>query len=183
MFTKEILITLPISVVFLEWFFFAERGSLRMNQIKKRPMYSLTIVIILLSLLMVIPGMFSFSLKGMLLSETISQSHIGDVFTPGEYLTTQLLVIRRFLRLLIFPIGQNLDYDFPKALSLIEPQVILSFLVISSSSYLLYFLNCISGYSTTISHVFFHQERGAISLDRKRGQVHLFIVKWMCPLF
>lgn len=48
------------------------------------------------------------------------------------YLLTQPRVIARYLRLLVLPIGQNLDYDFPLATSLGEPAVLLSLALLAA---------------------------------------------------
>ncbi|MBI5676376.1 MAG: tetratricopeptide repeat protein [Nitrospirae bacterium] len=48
--------------------------------------------------------------------------------TPFEYLMTQFNVHWTYLRLLFFPINQNLDYDYPIAKALFELPTILSFI-------------------------------------------------------
>jgi len=48
-----------------------------------------------------------------------------------NYLLTQPRVIIRYLRLLVFPTGLNLDYDFRVSVSILEPAVLLSLLVIA----------------------------------------------------
>ncbi|MBI4691433.1 MAG: tetratricopeptide repeat protein [Nitrospirae bacterium] len=59
-----------------------------------------------------------------------------------NYLLTQFRVIVTYIRLLFFPINQNLDYDYPVYNSFFEPQVVLSFLFLLSifglGVYLLY---------------------------------------------
>jgi tetratricopeptide (TPR) repeat protein len=49
-----------------------------------------------------------------------------------DYLFTQCRVIITYLRLLVLPVDQNLDYDFPASHSLFEPPVILSFLFLTA---------------------------------------------------
>ncbi len=46
--------------------------------------------------------------------------------TPWTYLATELRAIVVYLRLLAWPAGQNVDWDFPRSESLLEPAVILS---------------------------------------------------------
>jgi len=46
------------------------------------------------------------------------------------YLLTQTRVIVTYLRLLVVPVGQNLDHDFPLSHSLIEPRVLLAIAVL-----------------------------------------------------
>jgi tetratricopeptide (TPR) repeat protein len=50
-----------------------------------------------------------------------SQSHDGDIITLQGYLLTQLRVFLTFMRLLILPINQNLDYDYPLSTRLFNP--------------------------------------------------------------
>jgi tetratricopeptide (TPR) repeat protein len=49
-----------------------------------------------------------------------------------DYLYTEFRVIVTYLRLLIFPAGQNLDYDYPQYHSFFATPVLLSFLLLSS---------------------------------------------------
>ena len=46
--------------------------------------------------------------------------------SSAVYLLTQTRVVVRYLRLLVLPVGQNFDYDFPLSKSLSEPAVLLS---------------------------------------------------------
>jgi tetratricopeptide (TPR) repeat protein len=46
--------------------------------------------------------------------------------TRGVYLTTQFSVVTTYLRLLVLPVNQNLDYEYPLNHSLLEPRAILS---------------------------------------------------------
>ena len=48
----------------------------------------------------------------------------------SDYLFTQFRVIVTYLRLLFFPVGQNLDHDFPVAHSFFNAPVFLSFLLL-----------------------------------------------------
>jgi tetratricopeptide (TPR) repeat protein len=50
----------------------------------------------------------------------------------SDYLFTQFHVIMTYLRLLVLPVNQNLDYDYPAAHSLFEPLVFLSFLFLTA---------------------------------------------------
>jgi len=49
-----------------------------------------------------------------------------------DYLFTQFRVIVTYLRLLIFPVHQNLDYDYPLYHSLLQPPVFLSALLLAA---------------------------------------------------
>jgi tetratricopeptide (TPR) repeat protein len=46
-----------------------------------------------------------------------------DRFTPWQYLMTQFGVIAHYLRLVVLPVGQTFDYDWPLARSLFAPDV------------------------------------------------------------
>ena len=46
--------------------------------------------------------------------------------TRTEYLLTQINVVRTYLRLLIFPVNQTIDYDYPISRNFWEPQVFYS---------------------------------------------------------
>lgn len=50
----------------------------------------------------------------------------------SAYLITQFRVIMTYMRLLAFPIGQNLDYDYPLYTTLLEPLTLLSALALST---------------------------------------------------
>ena len=54
----------------------------------------------------------------------------GGALQAWHYFLTQFRVIARYIRLLVFPSGLNLDYDFPMSGSLLEPATLLSFLMI-----------------------------------------------------
>jgi len=50
-----------------------------------------------------------------------SESHDGDMITGGKYVMTQMRVFLTFLRLLVLPINQNADYDYPLSTGLFGP--------------------------------------------------------------
>jgi Flp pilus assembly protein TadD len=60
---------------------------------------------------------------GTLLAETLT-------IPRSVYLLTQSRVLATYLRLLVLPVGQNFDYDFPLSHSLLEPGVLLSLAVL-----------------------------------------------------
>jgi tetratricopeptide (TPR) repeat protein len=55
----------------------------------------------------------------------VSESHDGDILTTGRYLLTQMRVFLTFLRLLIFPVNQNLEYDYPMSTGILSPPLTL----------------------------------------------------------
>lgn len=112
--TKEFALLLPVMIALYEFAFF--EGGLKKRILHLVP-YALTISIIPLSLM------------------GVSASYVSG--TDGsvsrvDYLLTQFRVIMTYLRLLIFPVNQNLDYDYPIYRSLFAPEVFLSFLFLVS---------------------------------------------------
>jgi protein O-mannosyl-transferase len=119
--TKEIAFTLPLIALLYEFFFFEWR-------IRKRLLFLLPMLITLL----IIPVSLLLAHKstGNLLSD------VGKVTTAGslprwDYLLTQFSVIVTYCRLLILPINQNLDYDYPISHSFFVPRVLGSLLILS----------------------------------------------------
>ncbi len=55
-----------------------------------------------------------------------SESHDGDIITGGKYVLTQMRVFLTFMRLLIFPVNQNLDYDYPLSTGWLSPPLTLA---------------------------------------------------------
>jgi len=154
MMTKENSLTLPFAITLYEFFFF--KGDL------KRRLFSL---IPLFLLLLVFP--FTLSETGMPIgrllfgidSETghaVSRSIFDkDYLQPIErwdYLLTQPRVIVTYLRLLILPIHQNIDYDYSTYHSFADPNVYLSFLFLLS-------LLCLGGYLLYKSRAMRHVSR------------------------
>lgn len=119
MLTKEISFTLPLVIALYEVMFFD-------GKMKKRVMYLipffLTMSIIPLSLLAAASsGDIGESMRKLAISHGVSR---------WEYLITQFRVIVTYARLLLFPVNQNLYYDYPVFRSIFNPQVLLSFLFV-----------------------------------------------------
>ncbi|HUJ79957.1 MAG TPA: tetratricopeptide repeat protein [Nitrospiria bacterium] len=111
--TKEISFTLPILLLLMEAVFF---GMPRLKQWLALTPFLLTLPIIPLSAL---PGAMSEG-ADVFARETGTISRL-------DYLYTQFHVIVTYVRLLVLPVRQNLDYDFPVSHSLLDPAVLLSF--------------------------------------------------------
>jgi len=118
MFTKEIAFTLPLAAALYEWAFF--RGPWRRR---------LTFLAPLLPTLAIIPLFVALGQE--LGSDGTFQQTLVDI-PRWHYFFTQIPVILSYLRLLILPINQNLDYDFPVYTSFFAPPVILSFLLLAA---------------------------------------------------
>jgi tetratricopeptide (TPR) repeat protein len=117
--TKEIAFTLPIMVVIYEFFFF--RLPMRRRLPFLAPILA-TLFIIPLSLLNIAKPL------GQALSDVSEVTRIQTDVSRWDYLFTQFRVIVTYIRLLVFPVNQNLDYDYPMYHSFSSPPVILSFL-------------------------------------------------------
>ncbi|MBI5407765.1 MAG: tetratricopeptide repeat protein, partial [Nitrospirae bacterium] len=106
--TKENAFMLPAIIALYEFFFF--KGA-----VKKR---ILSLVPILLTML-IIP----LSLTG---TERPLGEAIGDIakghasIQRTDYLLTQFRVVATYIRLILFPVGQNIDYDYPVYNSLLD---------------------------------------------------------------
>lgn len=113
--TKEISFTLPLVIVLYEFLFFKERLIKRILFLFP---FLLTMLIIPLTLL-----------SHMSLNEA---TRLQSDLPRHVYLFTQFRVIVTYLRLLFFPINQNLDYDYPVYSSFSNPNVFVSFFFLLS---------------------------------------------------
>ena len=122
--TKEIAFTLPLAIVLYEMFFF--HGAW-----EKRLFYLLP----LLATLPIIPmTVLNLGHSGPDVIATVDvQMRGGSSLSRWDYLFTQFRVIITYLRLLVLPINQNLDYDYPVYRTFFTPPVFLSFLFITAS--------------------------------------------------
>jgi len=132
--TKEISFTLPLAIVLYEVFFF--RGAW-----KRRLLYLLP----LLATLPIIPmtvmdfgGPAGDSVSDIkesvdeIFSDSGKQLRANTTMPRSVYLFTQFRVIVTYLRLLVLPVNQNLDYDYAVSTSFFTGQVLLSFLLLTA---------------------------------------------------
>lgn len=117
MFTKEIAFTLPLAALLFELCFF--QGEWR-----KR----LLLLLPLLLTLAIIPVLVLTS-QELTAAGTFVQTRVE--IPRLHYLFTQFPVIVTYLRLLLLPINQNLDYDYPIYTTFFTPPVALSFLLLT----------------------------------------------------
>ncbi|MGC2064154.1 MAG: tetratricopeptide repeat protein [Thermodesulfovibrionales bacterium] len=131
--TKEIAFTLPIMILLYEFTFF--RSSLKKKLLFLLPVL-LTLVIIPMSMMHIDKPL------GALLSDLSERTRLDTDMARGDYLMTEMRVVVTYIRLLLLPINQNLDYDFPVSRSFFTPPVFFSFLllamILGSALYLLY---------------------------------------------
>ena len=133
-FSKQTAVVLPVFVVIYDFFFVAD---LSIRNVLKRWLIYIFIGIV------GVYGLYRnfFTAAGLDLGADKSSSaavaapsvgfhQVGDLLGPYEYFCTQLRVIVKYIQLMFFPVGQNLDYDFPPSKSLFEPTVIISGLIL-----------------------------------------------------
>jgi Flp pilus assembly protein TadD len=122
MVTKEFTFTLPIVIMLYELVFLS---SSTLERIKKLAPFSLT--------LFIIPALV-FIQQGTLhsLDSTMRVITAADVsqISRSDYLLTQFRVIMTYIRLLFFPVNQNIDHDVPVYHSLFQLPVFASFTVL-----------------------------------------------------
>ena len=117
--TKEIAFTLPLVVLLYECFFF---GTPTRRRILIVLPVLLTLLIVPLSLLQGDRSMQQ------LLSDVTANTRLETDIPRVDYLYTQFRVLVTYLRLLILPLNQNLDYDYPVYHQFLTPAVLFSFL-------------------------------------------------------
>lgn len=113
--SKGTAMTLPLMIASVEWIFF---GFSRLNFWKYGVLTGLLILVALIGPLSIAQGNWRTFFS-------IDKLYRPQIFaTRYQYMLTELNAFVTYLRLLIFPVGQNLLYDYPIAKSIFEPKVI-----------------------------------------------------------
>ncbi len=125
-YSKEIAVTLP-AIVFLYDLCFVNRGNIKgMGQ--RLPLYgALTLLLIYFVVSTVVPagGFGDLSKEAQALSYRDPSAGFGvKSIASLEYLFTQFNVLLYYIVLLLVPVNQNLDYDFPISRGLFETPVV-----------------------------------------------------------
>lgn len=121
--TKENAFTLPVALAMCEFFFF--KGRIARRALLLTPFF-LTMLIVPLSLVGVdrpageIIGGIGPATRGYM------------EVSRWQYLITELRVMTTYIRLLFFPISQNIDYDYPVFGSFFEIPVLASFIFLAA---------------------------------------------------
>lgn len=115
MFSKEIAFTLPFTIAIYEFYFLRRQGKYKLGSLVP---YFLFLAIIPLTILISSPGAVK------------EASQASSKISPISYLFTQFSVIVTYIRLLIAPVNQNLDYDFPVTTTLFDPYTLLCFVLL-----------------------------------------------------
>lgn len=133
--TKEITITLPAIILLYEFCFFSP--SLR-ALVRKLPY----LTPLLLTFFIIPFSRSGIGILGVSGGTFIGIAEIGDVIGSAtqettaisrtDYLLTQFNVIVTYIRLMFFPVNQNLDYDYPISHTLFEFPTFFSFLLLVS---------------------------------------------------
>jgi tetratricopeptide (TPR) repeat protein len=129
--TKQIAFTLPVIISLYEFMFFSSASSLSDGEERKGRKRALYLIPFLLAML-IIP--LTHLDAGPLLDVSIGEhgdSEIAQGISRSDYILTEFRVMVTYLRLLVLPLGQNLDYDYLVYRSFLDPQVLLSFLFLS----------------------------------------------------
>lgn len=143
--TKEISSTLPAVLFLYEVSFFGLAGFSERKHAVKRILYLLPflamIAIIPLSMLGTTQGSHEPEL-GSREGQRQLQLYNLQSYAAHDYLVTQVRVIVTYLRLLILPVNQNFDYDYPIYRSFLQPEIVLSLAlllsIIGSAAFLFY---------------------------------------------
>jgi tetratricopeptide (TPR) repeat protein len=139
--TKEIAFTLPLIITLFEFSFLpptlprAAGGT----KVIRRAFFLIPLFVIMLAMLSTVIE------PGRPLSETfgdIVEVKVVEEISRHDYMLTESRVLVTYLRLLAFPVRQNLDYDYPVFNSFFDLQVLLSFLFLSGIFCLAVFLYC-----------------------------------------
>lgn len=118
--TKEIAFTLPLAMALYDVMFLG--GTVRQR---------LTAIVPMLVLMAIIPYDIyqTQDASGGILDEL----RVSSELSRWDYLMTQFTVVVTYIRLLVFPLGQHLDYDYPLFHSFFRAEVFISFLFILMS--------------------------------------------------
>jgi hypothetical protein len=114
---KEIAFTLPVMIVLCELIFF--KGDTKKRILYLGP-FILTMLIIPVTLIFIVD----------LVGGSGTATRLQTNMTRLDYLFTEFRVIITYIRLVFFPVAQNLDYDYPLYHSIFEPEVFLSFMAL-----------------------------------------------------
>lgn len=135
MFTKENAVTLPLTVLVYELVFFGAR---------KKDAKKIFLRIMPILLLTIIASGISSNIVPRFIESHKNRESLQELnFLPRvpkerctisrkNYFLTELNAMRTYMRLLFFPVNQNLDYDYPVSRSIREPRTIFSLFLLSA---------------------------------------------------
>ncbi|MDA8105487.1 MAG: tetratricopeptide repeat protein [Nitrospiraceae bacterium] len=120
--TKEISFALPVVISLYEVMFFEEKAWRRLLSL-------LPLLLTMLIIPVTVLGEKTAVTEIRRIGESVQGGGSGN--TALSYLLTQFRVIVTYLRLLVLPVNQNLDYDYPVYHSFFTPAVFLSFIFLA----------------------------------------------------
>src|SRR5574341_1282192 len=123
MLTKEISFTLPLALAACEFLFFRDAFRTRLTRLAPFFLTMLIIPAIYLGAGGPPGGHAGFF-------EELVRKAGSEPVPPADYLATQLRVVVTYIRLLLLPVNQNLDYDYPVSHSFLDPPVVFSSLLL-----------------------------------------------------
>ena len=116
-FCKPIMITVPFAIGLID-FYFGEGKRYRWRE------YIPHLLIVLM-----IPVLLAFwRYKSVTLGTVLSMTKEADVLTHSQYLFTQFHVLWKYIRLVLLPINQTLDYDVPIYVTFFNTKTVIAFL-------------------------------------------------------
>ncbi|MBJ6750433.1 tetratricopeptide repeat protein [Geomonas anaerohicana] len=118
--TKENAFTLPVLILLYEWVFF--RGAFTAPRLLRLLPFALTMAIIPVKLMQL--SSVAATAQGGKVAGAVNLVNFKQV-SSWEYLMTQFGVVATYLRLLLLPVEQNFDYDYPLQKTLLAPAVLL----------------------------------------------------------
>lgn len=125
-FTKENAYTLPVTLFLVELFFIQKFNIKSLIKNRKNQVLILGLIAI------ITVTIFRFSLNIFKpIASPLQMDYVSPI-SPMQYLFTQFNVIVKYFQLLIFPIEQNLDYNFPISRTFFEFKTILNFTILLS---------------------------------------------------
>lgn len=133
MLTKENSFTLPFAILIVEIFLFQTKKL----SINFKDYRVILFIVGFMSFIMLVIFHFSVNIFDPILPNKTNDFRL---VTSQNYLFTQFSVIVKYIQLLLLPINQNLDYDFPISNSFFEIGTISSFVLLLSSIILAIFL-------------------------------------------
>ncbi len=120
-FTKETSFTLPLMLILYEVAFFQKKPVLNWQKVSTSIMFIAVIAALLLYMKPDFGGLSLHETRGGIIE-----------LTRVQYMITQLSVITTYFRLMLIPVNQNLDYDYPVFNSLFNADIILSIIVLGT---------------------------------------------------
>ncbi len=123
--TKEVVATVPLMLVAAE-FILLNRQPFKFKKLRPWQLYLLIVGLGSLFVILFIRLVRTDFLTVYFHFLAPSSSHDGDIITGGNYVLTQMRVFLTFMRLLILPVNQNVDYDYPLSTGLLHPPLTLA---------------------------------------------------------